>query len=112
MSDLLLPDHRRVPLDRDGYLRHLDDWSPQVAEQLASSVSVSMTPAHWEVVEVLRRFYQESGLSPGMRPLVKLVARELGAEKGRSIYLMKLFPGNPALLASKIAGLPRPTNCF
>ncbi|MCB1666465.1 MAG: TusE/DsrC/DsvC family sulfur relay protein [Pseudomonadales bacterium] len=112
VSDLVLPDHRRIPLDRDGYLRNLDDWNPEVAEHLAQTVSVSMTPAHWEVVEVLRDFYRESGLSPAMRPLVKLVTRELGTDKGRSIYLMKLFPGNPALLASKIAGLPRPTNCF
>ena len=34
------------------------------------------------------------------------------ADKGNSIYLHKLFPGNPAKLAAKIAGLPRPTNCI
>ena len=44
--------------------------------------------------------------------LVKLVAARLGATKGNSIYLLSLFPGNPAKLAAKIAGLPRPTNCL
>jgi len=34
-----------------------------------------------------------------------------GSEKGSSMYLMALFPEYPALIASKIAGLPRPTNC-
>jgi len=47
-----------------------------------------------------------------MRPLVRLTARELGSDKGNSIYLLRLFPGNPALVASRIAGLPRPENCF
>ncbi|MCZ6459336.1 MAG: TusE/DsrC/DsvC family sulfur relay protein, partial [Gammaproteobacteria bacterium] len=37
---------------------------------------------------------------------------QLGAEKGTSIYLLKLFPGSPAKLLAKIAGLPRPTNCL
>lgn len=112
MSQLLLHNHKAIPLDKDGYLRNLEDWSPEVADKLASSESIALLEAHWEVLDVLREFYQRTGLSPAMRPLVKLVASELGADKGRSIYLMKLFPGNPALLASKIAGLPRPTNCF
>jgi len=112
MSNLILPDHRPIPLDKDGYLRHLDDWSVEVATHLAANSDIALEEAHWEIINLLRDFYAEHGLSPAMRPLVKLVTRDLGPDKGRSIYLMKLFPGNPALLASKIAGLPRPTNCF
>ena len=104
--------HKPIALDKDGYLRDLDDWSPEVADKLAATVSITLHEAHWEVLAALRTFYQHTGLSPAMRPFVKLVAKELGPDKGRSIYLMKLFPGNPALQASKIAGLPRPTNCF
>ncbi len=47
-----------------------------------------------------------------MRPLVKYCALKLGPDKGRSIYLMSLFPGSPAKLGSKIAGLPKPDNCL
>jgi tRNA 2-thiouridine synthesizing protein E len=47
-----------------------------------------------------------------MRPLVKYIGQRLGKEKGNSIYLLQLFPGSPAKLASKIAGLPRPENCL
>ncbi len=112
MNSVILHDHRPIPLDKDGYLRNLHDWNTEVAAKLAESAHIDLTPAHWEIMIVLRAFYESHALSPAMRPLVKLVARELGADKGRSIYLMKLFPGNPALLASKIAGLPRPTNCF
>lgn len=112
MTSLVLPDQRPIPLDKDGYLRHLDDWSVEVADQLAMTAGITLEAAHWEIINLLRDFYREHGLSPAMRPLVKLVTRELGPDKGRSIYLMKLFPGNPALLASRVAGLPRPTNCF
>ena len=99
-------------LDIDGYLRELNDWNEKVAAQLAAAESIELTPAHWELIYLLRKFYAEHMLPLSMRPLVKLVARELGSDKGRSIYLMKLFPGNPALLISKIAGLPRPENCL
>lgn len=112
MKSLLLPQFAPIPLDKDGYLCTLSDWSPEVADKLAADNALTLSPAHWEVIDVLRAFYSAHGLSPATRPFVKLVAKELGADKGRSIYLMKLFPGNPALMASKIAGLPRPTNCF
>lgn len=107
-------DGHLVPLDRDGYLKNLEDWSESVAEQLAAAEGITMTPAHWEVIRVLRVFYQETQHSPANRALARLVARELGEEKGRSIYLMSLFRGrgSPALLSTRIAGLPRPRNCF
>ena len=47
-----------------------------------------------------------------MRPLVKYVSQTLGSDKGSSIYLLQLFPGSPAKVASKIAGLPRPEHCL
>ena len=97
MNQLLLNNHKPIPLDKDGYLRRLEDWSPEVADKLAGTVAVELTEAHWDVLDALREFYRSTGLSPAMRPLVKLIANELGADKGRSIYLMKLFPGNPAL---------------
>jgi tRNA 2-thiouridine synthesizing protein E len=98
--------------DKDGYLTNLEDWDETAASWLAERESITLTEAHWEVLYALRAFYSTYALSPAMRPLVKYIGQELGAEKGRSIYLMQLFPGSPAKLAAKIAGLPRPTNCL
>lgn len=103
---------REIPTDKEGYLKDLADWSPEVAGALARDFDLELTPEHWEVIELLRDFYREFELSPAMRPLVKRVGQKLGPEKGRSIYLMKLFPPSPAKVASKIAGLPRPDNCL
>ncbi|BBB26223.1 TusE/DsrC/DsvC family sulfur relay protein [Amphritea japonica] len=111
MSDILVKG-QAVAVDSEGFLRNMNDWSQDAAEQIASQEGVQLTEAHWEILNVLRQFYHTFEMSPAMRPLVKAVAAELGAEKGKSIYLMSLFPGSPAKLASKIAGLPKPTNCL
>ena len=107
-----LPDSRQVPLDSDGYLKQLSDWDITVAHALASLEGLELTPAHWEIINLVQMFYRDTGLSPATRALVKLVAQHAGADKGKSIYLMKLFGGKPALSVSRIAGLPRPANCF
>jgi len=98
--------------DREGFLRDLSDWNPAVAEQIARNEGIELSPAHWEILRLLREYYREFDASPAMRPLVKYCALKLGPDKGRSIYLLKLFPGSPAKLGSKIAGLPRPDNCL
>lgn len=101
-----------VALDKDGFLVNLGEWSPAVAEALAKREGLVLTPAHAEVLGVLRQFYDEFQLSPATRPLVKYVAAQLGPDKGNSAYLNQLFKGTPAKLAAKLAGLPKPANCI
>ncbi|UZJ59030.1 TusE/DsrC/DsvC family sulfur relay protein [Pseudomonas sp. KU26590] len=108
----LIVDGRSIALDKDGYLEDLHDWSNPVAEALALEEDIALTPDHWEILELLRRFYAEFQLSPATRPLVKYTALKLGADKGNSLHLNRLFNGTPAKLAAKLAGLPKPTNCL
>ena len=110
MPELII-EGKKIALDKDGYLKDLSDWSPQIAAALAAEEDIALTEQHWEVIHLLREFYEEHGLSPMMRVLVKQMRTTYGAEKGSSLYLMQLYPEYPALIASKIAGLPRPTNC-
>jgi len=98
--------------DKDGYLRNPADWSPAVAEELARQSGIALTAAHWQVIELAQAFHRTYDLSPDMRPLVKWVRAHLGEAQGSSLHLLKLFPGSPARLAAKIAGLPRPANCL
>lgn len=111
MSTLSL-DNRDIALDKDGFLLDLTDWSKPVAQALAEREGLELTPEHWEVLELLRQFYQEFELSPATRPLIKYTALKLGPEKGNSLHLNRLFNGTPAKLAAKLAGLPKPTNCI
>ena len=101
----------RIALDKEGYLVNLSDWTETVAEAIAARENIELTEEHWEVITLLREFYAQHELSPMMRILVKQMKEKYGSAKGSSMYLMKLFPEYPALLACKIAGLPRPTNC-
>ncbi|MEZ5555690.1 TusE/DsrC/DsvC family sulfur relay protein [Haliea sp.] len=98
--------------DGEGFLRDMQAWTPAVAEQVAAAEGLTLTPAHWEVITLLRQYYRQFDSSPAMRPLVKWVRIHLGEDYGRSMYLLSLFPGSPAKLASKIAGLPKPDNCL
>lgn len=98
--------------DKEGFLRRLQDWSPEVAEQIATAEGITLTQAHWDVIDLLRDYYSEFDASPAMRPLVKYCGLKLGPDKGKSIYLLGLFPGSPAKIGSKIAGLPKPENCL
>ena len=111
MSNLTVGTHD-IALDKDGFLLDLQDWSREVAQALAEREGLSLTPEHWEVLELLRQFYQAFELSPATRPLIKYTALKLGPEKGNSLHLNRLFNGTPAKLAAKLAGLPKPTNCI
>jgi len=99
-------------LDPEGYLVNLNDWSESLAEQLAAQDGIQLTLAHWEILRLLRQFYQQFELSPAMRPFSRYLQQELSAEKARSIYLMQLFGASPAKAAARIAGLPKPDNCL
>lgn len=99
-------------MDKEGFLRDLSQWNESVARELAAREGIDLTDAHWELIYLVRAFYERYEVSPAMRPLVKQVRERLGVEKGSSIYIMQLFPGSPAKLLAKIAGLPRPTNCL
>ena len=103
---------KTIELDKDGYLVDLDDWSEDVAQALAAQAGIELRPEHWEILTLLRSFYQEFELSPATRPLIKYTALKLGADKGNSLHLNRLFNGTPAKLAAKLAGLPKPTNCL
>lgn len=98
--------------DSEGFLRQLSDWNPDVALQIAAGENLELTPAHWEILDLLRAYYAEYDSSPAMRALVKYCAIHLGPDKGKSIYLMSLFHGSAAKIGSKIAGLPKPDNCL
>lgn len=112
MSSSITVDGRDIDLDENGFLDHLEDWSENVAKELATREGIVLYDEHWEILHLLREFYQEFTIAPAMRVLVKQVKVKLSPEKASSIYLLKLFPESPAKIACKIAGLPKPTNCL
>ena len=99
-----------IERDFEGFLRRMDDWSPEVADSIAQSMDLQLSPAHWDVIDVVRRFYKDYGLSPTSRVTLKLLKEQLDPSFS-SIQLMQLFGGRARRHLAQIAGLPKPPDC-
>ena len=99
-------------VDEEGYLANLNDWTPEIAGELAESEGIEMSDEHWEIVNFLREYYDEYMVAPAIRVLTKAVGKKMGKDKGNQKYLYELFPYGPGKQACKIAGLPKPTGCI
>ena len=47
------------PTDEAGYLKNLSDWSEALAEKIAEKEQIVLTPEHWEIIYLVRDFYEE-----------------------------------------------------
>ena len=101
-----------ITLDKHGFLKDQQAWTRELASVFAAEEGIALQDEHWEVIYLLREYFEEFDVSPANRALVKYAKLKLGPSKGSSIYLMSLFPGSPARVGSRIAGLPKPKNCL
>lgn len=108
---MILINNREIGTDAEGYLANLDDWSEDVATYLSERDKLPLTAQHWEIIEFIRRYYQEYRTTPNLRILQKLLKEEFGEEKADKKYLFDLFPYGPAKQAARYAGMPKPTGC-
>lgn len=103
---------KKIPVYEKGNLANLADWSESMAETLAKQEGITLTPAHWEILNFMRQFYFNYGITPMVRLLMKKLNDESGARKFSNEDLYKLFPGGPSRQGSRIAGLPEPQGCI
>lgn len=107
---------KKLELDEDGFLQDWQEWDEDVAQALAeddrfTGAKVELTDDHWQIIRFLRNFYEEKGVAPPIRMLVKEIKKTFGPDKGNQEFLYSLFPQGPAKDACRIAGLPKPTGC-
>jgi tRNA 2-thiouridine synthesizing protein E len=103
MTPLLL---NPVDLDPEGFCRDPQQWTPEMALEIARANGIEkLTDRHWQVMNFMRSTYLETGSAPTIRTL--------GKASGVPIKeLYQLFPKGPAKLAAKIAGIPKPRGCI
>ena len=94
-----------------GNLANPDEWNESLAAFMAMKEGITLGPEHWQVINYLRRFYFQYGISPMVKLLMKHMAENFGPEKSSEKFLYRLFPGGPARQGSRIAGLPEPQGC-
>ena len=95
-----------VELNDEGFFVHPEQWSEEMAAELARREGIDeLTDAHWQVIRFMRAEYVAKGTGP--------TVRVLGKTSGVSIKeLYQLFPKGPAKIAAKIAGIPKPRGCI
>jgi TusE/DsrC/DsvC family sulfur relay protein len=95
-----------LALDAEGFLLKPEDWSDEIARDIARENGIDpLTDMHWQVVHFMRDRFLATGGAPSIRTL--------GKESGVSVKaLYQLFPNGPAKLAAKIAGIPKPQGCI
>ena len=96
---------KEVEVDEDGFIQSPEEWTKEVAADLAKTEGVEeMGDDHWHLVNYIRDYYQKFGIAP----MVRKVCKESGFKLK---YIYELFPSGPAKGACKVAGLPKPTGC-
>ena len=95
-----------IELNEEGFLTDPDQWSDEVATELARREGLDpLTERHWQVIRFMRAEYEAKGTGPTVRVLAKTSG--VGVKE-----LYQLFPKGPAKLAAKIAGIPKPRGCI
>jgi len=104
--------NKTIETNKEGFLQDSSLWTPEVGNALAAAHGVELSDEHWEVLNLLRDFCDQGNEPPSMRHLSREIREHLGADKAKSIYLMRLFGSSPAKMAARLAGLPKPKNCL
>lgn len=102
-----------LPLDQDGHLCDHSLWTLAIAQQLADTLEVTLTPEHNAILQQVRAFFATFNHSPATRPLIKWLQQTLPEYDISNQLLQQLF--NTGLVArhvNRLAGLPKPPNCL
>ena len=94
---------KTVEVTADGYLVNKEDWSKEVAAEMAKEDGIELTSKHYEVLDYLR-----SEHAAGAALTIRKVGKS-GIVDIKGLY--QLFPGGPLKYSSKFAGIPKPASC-
>ncbi len=95
-----------VEVDGEGYLSDHTVWNRDIALAIAAEEGIDpLTDRHFDVIDFMRKEFEEKGAAPSIRRLNKL-----NVVPTKELY--QLFPGGPAKKAAKIAGLGKPQGCI
>jgi len=103
---------RSIGLDQDGHLLDPDDWSRPLAVEMARLDGLTLTDAHWWVIDFVRAYHARYGTPPLMRVLMaefRTFQKDPGLSS-RDLY--RLFSENPVRQACRFGGYPKPEWCI
>ena len=95
---------RSFEVDDEGFFTRRDQWSEELAVDLAALIDIEMTDAHWAPIRFMRADSASNGVTPTLRRM-----NAVGGFDVKELYT--LFPGKPAKKMSWLAGLRKPVGC-
>jgi dissimilatory sulfite reductase related protein len=96
---------KTVQVNDEGFMTNLDEWTKEIAVELAKEEGISeLTPSHWKVIE----FCRQDGAANGKAPTLRRITTVAGVSTKE---MFALFPKGPAKKVSRIAGLGKPEGC-
>ncbi len=95
---------KEVHVNEEGFLTEYDEWSEEIAAELAKNIDVEMTDEHWALIKWLREDYKEKGETATTRRV-----QTVGGVPTKKQF--ELFPKKPAKKMAYIAGVPKPKGC-
>lgn len=99
-------------LDQDGHLVDFRVWNEEVAQGLANTLSLQLTPWHLDILKAVRQFYFEFGHAPATRPLIRYLSKTVDTNIDNAILQQQFNTGLVARHLSRLAGIPKPANCL
>ena len=101
----------KIDVDRDaeGYLVNPDDWTDEIAIELAKEEKIDLTESHWQILRFIRKYYSENSVVPDVRHVDEYLATENKIDKKEAKKtLFTLFPYGYVKQACKISGMRKP----
>jgi tRNA 2-thiouridine synthesizing protein E len=93
-----------VQVDQEGFMTVYDEWTEDLATQLAANIGLELTEEHWAAIRFLRDDFKAQGETPTLRRVTTV-----GGIPTKRLF--ELFPKKPAKKMAYIAGLPKPAGC-
>lgn len=91
-------------VDPEGFFVRREDWSEELAAELAALIGIEMTDEHWAPIRFMRDDQATTGVTPTLRRM-QVVGGFAIAD------LFRLFPTKPAKKMAWLAGLKKPVGC-
>jgi len=99
----------KVKVDEAGYLVDPSSWSPEFAEQVADMEGIEINEFHWRVIEFMRNYLAEHGVSADVRHVQSFLMKNSDLDKrGAKAKLYELFPAGHVQQTCKMAGMRQP----
>jgi len=95
--------------DDEGYLLDPEDWTPELARELAGAEGLELGEEHWLVLDFIRDYHEAHRITPDIRHAAKYLGEATGRDKKHGkARIFELFPYGYVKQACKIAGMRRP----